>query len=207
MCARESSFFAGNADGRRGWATAVTLTKVAQLENRGGHFVADDDDDDDDDEEEEWRRGSSRERDRDETENIRVLLGISIYFASNLHVSPRVSPLFRAQHSCGTAISRPLLSPPPISVLRVSFSFFPYVSSPRWPTNKRVILSSPTPVVHPRLELKIYPLLSRRRKPRLDSATKNIGFVHAFALGALSEFRNRTSSVSFIAVYFNPRQF
>lgn len=124
MCARESSFFAGNADGRRGWATAVTLTKVAQLENRGGHFVADDDDDDDE-EEEEWRRGSSRERDRDEAENIRVLLGISIYFASNLHVSPRVSPLFRAQHSCGTAISCPLPPPSPISFLRVRFRFFP----------------------------------------------------------------------------------
>jgi len=126
MCARESSFFAGNADGRRGWATAVTLTKVAQLENRGGHFAADDDDD----EEEEWRRESSCERNRDETENIRVLLGISIYFASNLHVSPHVSPLFRAQHSCGTAVSRFLLPPLRISSLRILFSFSSYVSSP-----------------------------------------------------------------------------
>lgn len=33
--AREgASFFAGNADGRRGWAAAVTLTKVAQLGDR-----------------------------------------------------------------------------------------------------------------------------------------------------------------------------
>lgn len=28
-------FFAGNANGRRGWAAAVALTRVAQLGNRG----------------------------------------------------------------------------------------------------------------------------------------------------------------------------
>lgn len=160
MCARESSFFAGNADGHQGWATAVTLTKVAQLENRGGHFAADDDDDDDD-EEEEWRRGASRERDRDEAENIRVLLGISIYFASNLHVSPRVSPLFRAQHSCGTAVS---CSPSCPSPYLGFFFVFSLRITATMPTNKRVILSSPAPVIHPRPELKLHPLpFSRRR--------------------------------------------
>lgn len=80
-----ASFFAGNAGGHRGWAAAVTLTKVAQLENRG-----------------EALRGRHRRRRRGSAarktveENIRVLSAISIYFASNLHVSPRVSSLFRA---------------------------------------------------------------------------------------------------------------
>lgn len=151
MCARESSFFAGNADGRRGWAAAVTLTKVAQLENRGGHFAADADDD----EGEEWRRESSRERDRDEAENIRVLLGISIYFASNLHVSLRVSSLFRAQHSCGTAISRSLPSGP---VSRLSEFFFVFFLRIIATTRKQMRNPLVTSTHHPSaVRIQIYP--------------------------------------------------
>jgi len=56
--------------------------------------------------EKERERGEAqtgRKTEEDRVEDIRVLSGVSIYFASNLHVSPRVSSLFRAQHSCGTS--------------------------------------------------------------------------------------------------------
>lgn len=106
-------------------AAAVTLTRVAQLENRAtsSRFR----------EKGRKRREDSRERSgrreelrqRPGARNARVLSAISIYFASNLHVSPRVSALFRAQHSCGTP-STPLplvLSRSPL----VSLLFFLYI--------------------------------------------------------------------------------
>lgn len=93
-------------------------------------------------------------------------------------------------------------SPSPCLVSSDSCSFFSYVSSPRWPTNKRVILSSPAPVIHPRLELEI---LSRFR---------TVGFrdekYRAQACVCFRQFMNlwiATSSVLLIAVYFKPCQF
>lgn len=97
-----SFFFAGNADGRRGWAAAVALTRVAQLGNRGERTSR---------RRRRRRRGSSRERDRGEHSRAHGYLYIFCF--SNLHVSPRVSSLFRAQHSCGIAVSfTPLPSHP-----------------------------------------------------------------------------------------------
>jgi len=90
---------------------------------------------------------TGRKTEEDRVEDIRVLSGVSIYFASNLHVSPRVSSLFRAQHSCGTsAFSFPTERISPLSRLSRTPVLSFCVSSPRWTANKRVILSSPAPV-------------------------------------------------------------
>lgn len=151
MCARESSFFAGNADGRRGWATAVTLTKVAQLENRGGHFAAD---------EEEWRpRIVARERPGRGREHSRAFGYLYIFcfqptrVAACLAAVPGSTFLWHSRLSLHPA-------PPRVASPRILFSFSSYVSS-RWPANKRVILSSPALVIHPQLEFEISPFPRR----------------------------------------------
>jgi len=128
-----SFFFAGNANGRRGWAAAVALTRVAQLGNRGEQTSR-------------RRRWGRRRRRRDREEHSRAHGYLYIFCFFNLHVSPRVSSLFRAQHSCGVAVSlAPLHSP--LSRFFGFFSHFSsYVSLPRWPANKRIILSSPIAV-------------------------------------------------------------
>lgn len=136
ICARGRMFlfFAGNANGRRGWAAAVALTRVAQLGNRGEQTSR----------RRRWGRRRRRRRDREEHSRAHGYLYIFCFF--NLHVSPRVSSLFRAQHSCGVAVSLgPLRSP--LSRFFEFFSHFSsYVSLPRWPANKRIILSSPIAV-------------------------------------------------------------
>lgn len=105
-------------------AAAVTLTSVAQLENRASHFAGPGIF------REKGGRGATGTR-ATEPRYIRVLSAIPIYFASNLHVSPRVSSLFRAQHSCGTG---PLPSSPVLSrslllfcSLSLSLLFFLYI--------------------------------------------------------------------------------
>lgn len=106
-------------------AAAVTLTRVAQLENRATSSRFREKGRKRPEDSRERSGGREELRQRPGARNARVLSAISIYFASNLHVSPRVSALFRAQHSCGTP-STPLpfvLFRPPL----VSLLFFLYI--------------------------------------------------------------------------------
>lgn len=106
-------------------AAAVTLTRVAQLENRATSSRFREKGRKRPEDSRERSGGREELRQRPGARNARVLSAISIYFASNLHVSPRVSALFRAQHSCGTP-STPLpfvLSRSPL----VSLLFFLYI--------------------------------------------------------------------------------
>lgn len=140
MCARERAFLRGGprlAEGGRrrhvdesraaGKPRAISLDSARDFEKKGA------------------RDEKERERERSDAGNARVLSAISIYFASNLHVSPRVSALFRAQHSCDTP-STSLLS---FVLLVSSFSarlpssFLRVRRRERRPRNKLVILSSP----------------------------------------------------------------
>lgn len=128
MYARERAFLRGMprlAEGgrRRHVDESRAAGKPREPPSRSGHEIS--------------RKGRKRNW-NESKQNHDALLACfrlsSIYFPSNLHVSPRVSSLFRAQHSCGydPLPSFPLFpsAPPFASHFFFSYSSPLYVSSP-----------------------------------------------------------------------------